>query len=500
MNRIPAVLLVVAFSVVGVIVLESRKKFPANESLLVASPRFPPFSSDPLDYDAMVHHITFSSVYSPLVTNYKLGEMKGIIAESWTHNDDFSEWNFKIRTGLRFSNQEAISPLAVYKSFVRVAYKMKVSKSESGIVEFLQGISDLSSANGKVSGISLVGDTLTLRFTKPIPRLITLISFGLYAIVAPSTYDPQTGDWIDSKAVVSSGAYQIENWSTHGVSLKLRKDYPAILRHELAYPHIEILPYDSPRLQNTPHITIGFSDQVLGSESTTFIGPVESVIRHIRCYHWQDPKHPFFSKEMRQKFRDQIYGEMEQRGQPITRSFLPPQLNGIQQFPSTPVSSPLKFDKDILLPSGIQIHDSQSTKLPVQEAFLSSLQKIAELSHRKIQFVEETAPLTPDTSKSDLRLMLTDILIDSPIDDLRFMLLSAHGLKLPDPTGKLKKLVQVRDVDIQSLNAQLWEDAVIWPISHVAFGFWYDKNSNHDFSQYNAAIGPVDFRWIGTTN
>ena len=53
-----------------------------QKTLVVASPRFPPFSTDPLDIDAMVHHISFSSVYSTLVSNYKNGELKGIIAEA----------------------------------------------------------------------------------------------------------------------------------------------------------------------------------------------------------------------------------------------------------------------------------------------------------------------------------------------------------------------------------------------------------------------------------
>lgn len=470
-----------------------------STNLVVASPRFPPFSTDPLDIDAMVHHIAFSSVYSTLVSNYKKGELKGILAEAWQHSADYKQWTFKIRPGMLFESGTPISADVIYRNFLRIAYKMKVSGSESGFVEFLAGLNSMKSASDPINGIKLIGDSIQFDFNKPIPRLVSLISFGLYSIVSPKMFDSITGDWIDAHEVDSSGAYSLEKWDQKSVKLNLRPDYPESLRHPKAFKTIEILANSDPSLQSQPHVSIGFSDQKM-DHRFNFYGPVNSVIRHIRCYHWDNPNHFFYKKENRILLRDLLFNSMESAGYPLVRSFLPLQVPGIKPLVSESSSNELRAAITINLPNGMQTHDSKSIQLPVQQFFLSSLGDILSNSGGHLSFVDETPPLRPDVTNADLRLMLTDILIDTPADDLRFMFLSGHGIRLPDPTGKIKELIRQDQFDLQTINSLLWEDAIIWPLNHIAFGFWIDSSLAIDFSSYNAAISPVDFRWIGSGN
>lgn len=492
-NRLTlAVLVVILFT--GGLILRSHKSPPSY--LLVASPRFPPFSSDPLDIDAMVHHIAFTSVYSTLVSNYKQGELKGLIAESWSHSVDYKQWTFIIRKGLTFENGEAIDALIVYKNFLRIAYKMKASESESGFIEFLSGIDEMSAANHSFAGLQLGPNSISFSFTKPIPKLVSLIGFGLYSIVSPSMFDEISGDWKDKHQINASGAYSLLIWNNDEITLKLRQSYPIDLRHPHAFQTIKIVSDSDTRQLQEPHLTIGFSDQLPPVPNARFHGPVNSVIRHIRCFHWNDPKHIFYSKSNRQNFRDMIYKEMENLGSKVTRSFLPLQIRGVEAFLSPESLS--SFTKlNIKVPMGMQVHDSSATRLPIQKHFVSALTKVADNSLGQIKYVEETPPLRPDVSSADVRLMLTDILIDSPSEDLRFMFLSKHGIRLPDPTGKISHLVRKSDFDINQVNAQIWEDAIIWPVSHVALGFWFNPDLKIDFSKYNATISPADFRWIG---
>lgn len=287
-------------------------------SLVVSSSRFPPFSTDPLDIDAMVHHIAFSSVYSTLVSNYKKGELKGIIAESWEHSQDFKRWTFKIRKGLTFESGAPISASVVHQNFLRIAYKMKLARSESGFVEFLTGIDRMLSASDSISGIQLVDQGIQFEFIKPFPRLVSLISFGLYSIVEPEMFDSKTGDWLNPKAVNSSGAYRLESSDQHSIRLSLRSDYPPTLMHPNAFHSIEIVPNNRPRSDGPPHIAIGFSDQKMAN-NFSFLGPVNSVIRHLRCYHWDNPNHFFYKKETRAALRDLLFKRMEESGYTISR-------------------------------------------------------------------------------------------------------------------------------------------------------------------------------------
>lgn len=470
-----------------------------QKTLVVASPRFPPFSTDPLDIDAMVHHISFSSVYSTLVSNYKKGELKGIIAEAWEHSPDFKLWKFKIRNGLKFEDGSAITEKVVYQNFLRIAYKMKVAQSESGFVEFLKGIEQMKSASDLIGGIQLIDQGIQFEFIKPIPRLVSLISFGLYSIVAPEMFDSQSGDWLRPKAVNASGAYRLVKLDQNSVRLSLRADYPSFLRHAKSFETIEIVPNNSPALAVQPHIAIGFSDQKMDS-SFDFYGPVNSVIRHIRCYHWDNPNHFFYKKENRKAFRDLLFKRMEESGYSISRSFLPLQIPGVKAFVSEPDPRIPAKPSTLNLPNGMQTHDSMTQRLPVQQFFVASLKEVLKQSGGNLGFVDEVPPLRPDTTVADIRLMLTDILIDTPADDVRFMFLSAHGIRLPDPTGKIKELIRKDIFDLQEVNTQIWEDAIIWPLKHVAFGFWVDQSLSVDFSDYNAAISPADFRWIGSKN
>jgi hypothetical protein len=80
------------------------------------------------------------------------------------------------------------------------------------------------------------------------------------------------------------------------------------------------------------------------------------------------------------------------------------------------------------------------------------------------------------------------------------MFLSKQGIRLPDPTGKIGELIRHEIFDPQEVNSLMWEDAIIWPIQHVALGFWISDSRKMDFSQYNSANATADFRWIGAQN
>ncbi len=215
-----------------------------NESTLKVWSLRTPSSTDPLKYDALAHHICFRSAYASLVSEYKLGAIGGAIADSWSSSPKMDLWKFHIRANLVFANGDAITPKIIATNLNRAAYVMKNSGSNSGLLEFLVGFEKVDSVDKLAKGISYDDTYVYLQFSKPIPDLLTKISFGLYAIAHPSQFDSKNGQWKDDRKLISSGPYEIASWTGKSLILRLRANYPT--SNLLRNPYKEAIIYFSP--------------------------------------------------------------------------------------------------------------------------------------------------------------------------------------------------------------------------------------------------------------
>ena len=92
--------------------------------------------------------------------------------------------------------------------------------------------------------------------------------------------------------------------------------------------------------------------------------------------------------------------------------------------------------------------------------------------------------------------MGTGILIEDPKDDIRFMFLSKEGIQLPDSDGRIHEELNNAEFNPQKINQLIWEQAIVWPINHFAFGLWARRDT-FDFSEINLVLPPTDFQWLG---
>ncbi len=129
-----------------------------------------------MDYDAFAHHITFRSVFAGVVSLYGAHGPTAVLAEKWRQSDNFRTWEFQIRSGLTFENGDPITAEAVRSNWNRVAFLMHSQDSKSGLFEYLVGIENLKSPEAKFDGIQVMGNSVFLRFVRPIPDLIEKIS------------------------------------------------------------------------------------------------------------------------------------------------------------------------------------------------------------------------------------------------------------------------------------------------------------------------------------
>jgi hypothetical protein len=97
---------------------------------------------------------------------------------------------------------------------------------------------------------------------------------------------------------------------------------------------------------------------------------------------------------------------------------------------------------------------------------------------------------------AEVYMLATGILIEEPMQDVRFMFFSKEGIRLPDEDGSIRDELEKQIPDLQIINKLLWDQAIIWPVTHYAAGLW--AKPGIDFSLINLIIPPTDFQWLGS--
>ncbi|WP_426232858.1 ABC transporter substrate-binding protein [Pararhizobium sp. DWP3-4] len=156
--------------------------------------------------------------------NPKTLEIEPWIAESWTVNDNATEYTFKLRKGVTFSDGSPLDANAVAKNFDTFGLGNK---------ELKQPVSEVINNYDR----SEVIDPLTVKFyfKKPSPGFLqgtSVIGSGLVSLATLALPFEQLGD---ATKIVGSGPFVVES-ETLGkeLSLKVREDYvwgPAKIEH-----------------------------------------------------------------------------------------------------------------------------------------------------------------------------------------------------------------------------------------------------------------------------
>ncbi len=458
-----------------------------------------PFSSDPLKYDYFVHHIAFRSVFSGVLSEYKTGAIQGVIAKSWDASEDKTKWRFTIRKNLKFENGDAITPGVVAANWRRVAYLMHKASSESGLFEYLKNIETISPSEGG-EGITFDLDSVTLSFYKPIPNLLSKISFGLYSVAHPSQFNSKTGEWYDERKAIASGPYKITKWDELAFNLELRDDFPKELLLERPIKYINIdLQYDLKNISDADFVIGGSSALALDRSEFSFFGPVESNIRYVKCSRWNVVGSPCYDLENRKKMRAAFYKEVAEIGYEFERSFLPIAIRGVT---SSKIEALRHFE--VQGKNKISLRKSEPVLKSIEnqgiisasEAFYKGLGNISKECGIDLDFVTQNQP---DISSStvDLELRITGVLIEDPHDDIRFMFLSKFGIQLPDSTGEIVRILKSnKNFEPQAINQLLWDQAIIWPLGHFSYGYWIRKDFPVNISNLNLTLPPIDFQWV----
>ncbi|WP_315529978.1 TIGR04028 family ABC transporter substrate-binding protein [Delftia acidovorans] len=152
-------------------------------------------------------------------------EIQPWIAESWTVNADATEYSFKLRPGVTFSDGTPLDAAAVARNFDTYGLGNKALK---------QPVSEVINNYER----SEVVDPLTVKFffRKPSPGFLQGTSVIGSGLVSPATLDRPFEELGDATRIIGSGPFVVAS-ETLGkeLVLKVRKDYawgPAKLAHQ----------------------------------------------------------------------------------------------------------------------------------------------------------------------------------------------------------------------------------------------------------------------------
>ena len=186
-------------------------------------------------------------------------EIQPWIAESWTVNADATEYSFKLRSGVSFSDGSPLDAAAVARNFDTYGLGNKALK---------QPVSEVINNYER----SEVVDPLTVKFffKKPSPGFLQGTSVIGSGLVSPATLDRPFEELGDATRIIGSGPFVVAS-ETLGkeLVLKARKDYswgPAKLAHQ-GRAHLDevkfiVTPEDSVRIGALLAGQAGFIRQV----------------------------------------------------------------------------------------------------------------------------------------------------------------------------------------------------------------------------------------------
>jgi hypothetical protein len=468
-----------------------------------------PYSTDPAEFDAYVHHICFGSAFLTLTSNSRKFGLEGRLTQQWESSQNYTTWKFSLRPNLYDSNGVIIDGQYILSSLKRFFF-MQRKKGSKSFVSSIKGIENLQSIKENIEGLSLCFENnlevLTFSLNNPVIDLDHQLAFGIYGIASPENYHSQNGDWTTEKKLVSTGPYRVHHFSSDRVELHKRDHFTL---------------YD---IDDSPSIVIVKKDAVENYEEYDFfrIPDYESNIINLHNYNYyvhndysirfmrinsyfkNDSlfKHPHFRHAFINFLKEHYLIKLG-----IPEGFFP----SLHSQRSLTTTANIENDLAPLISSHLKNYPMQKIRImkttPPKSSHDSALMDgiIDFFGHNKIphEFVENDikiliSSLDQDWQKDnvDIATISTSILNNNPYSDIDFMFNSSEGIRLPDPRKQYPTIKErgKSNKSILEMNQFLNEDAIVLPLIHFQRRFFY--KTHLDLSDINAASSFSDFSTI----
>jgi oligopeptide transport system substrate-binding protein len=165
----------------------------------------------------------FYNVFDGLVgVDQRTGEIVPRCAESWESNADFTQFTFKLREGLTWSDGTPLNANDFVYSWQRVLDPNTISQYVSAMFPIKNGE---AISNGEMEftelGVTAVDDlTLQVDMEGQTPYFLLLASTWTFNPVPKHVIDEHADAWVEAENIVSNGPYVMSEWA-HDQQIRL---------------------------------------------------------------------------------------------------------------------------------------------------------------------------------------------------------------------------------------------------------------------------------------
>lgn len=483
------------------ILTQSCMKTKSMKKELLFTLRFSPTSLDPIKFDKLENQIVTSSINSPLVSNLGSHGFSPKIAKTWRNEENFKKWVVTVDTSRKYSNGEEVKVSDVLLNFQRYLFLSKMTKSKNEFLEHLVGYENLeinklkNIAELEIEGLKIDKNNIVFTFNKSIENFLDKISFGIYAIAHPTSFD-EKGNWIESKTLITTGDYKVEQWGSNEVILKSIIEKPLKIdkvRFIIGFTKENLLKSD---MAYASKYSLAFE------EKWKFLSRTKDTnIVYVQVMRWNNKGDFWADKENRKLFRNEYYKYLEENGLELSNSFFPSHIKGIKkiQRQETRFTTSLKEIKVPPFFDPIKSNSNQMKK-DLGEIYRDSLAALC--LNNKIKLNYENYPEKEIDEKKifDFQFLGTGINIEDPYDDIRFMFLSKEGIRLPYESKEIEVELKKEKFDVQKINQILFDEAIVWPIITTSQGIWVNSSNTFNYSNLNLTKIAIDFSMVEIIN
>ena len=207
-------------------------------------------------------------------TDYKTGELKPMVAESFSSNPDASVWTFKLREGVTFSNGDPVLPSDFKYGWERVVNKAMASDVSYHLTDNarIKGAKEMLEGTGtELTGVKAddATRTLTVELEAPLGIFPTIVSHLVFSPINKRTAS-QVSDQTkyEQGVMIGNGPYKMAEPWAHDRYIKLvRNDtYWGGLNNHKAY-------IDTIEFRISKDINAGYTDFESGQGQIGYIPP-----------------------------------------------------------------------------------------------------------------------------------------------------------------------------------------------------------------------------------
>jgi oligopeptide transport system substrate-binding protein len=171
----------------------------------------------------MTHAVNF---VDGLLEHDRFGILRPSLALSWTHNDDYSVWTFKLRKGVKWVTSEA-ETYAEVKAKDWVAALKYVLDNKGRLTYLVDGFIKNAGKymKGEITDFAQVGvkaiDDYTLEYSleQPTPYFDTMLTYQVYYPVNEEFLQSKAADFgkFEKDSILYCGAYTLANYTSKSV-------------------------------------------------------------------------------------------------------------------------------------------------------------------------------------------------------------------------------------------------------------------------------------------